>query len=75
MRERGILELMGQTLLPNSEFTDYTDDGVDMTLVRHFLSLTPAERLEMAEDLSEFVAEIRRLNGLPEIPEHTENPA
>ncbi len=29
--------------------TDYSEDGVDLTLIRWFLSLTPAERLEYAQ--------------------------
>ena len=28
----------------------YSDDGVDLTLIRWMLSLTPAERLEFLED-------------------------
>ncbi|HEX5431761.1 MAG TPA: hypothetical protein VFW83_07335 [Bryobacteraceae bacterium] len=29
--------------------TDYSEDGVDLTLIRWFLSLTPAERLAFVE--------------------------
>jgi hypothetical protein len=28
---------------------DYSDDGVDLTLIRWMLSLTPAERLEVLQ--------------------------
>ena len=41
---RTVAEVMtpdGQTPL-----TDYSEDGVDLTLIRWFLSLTPAERLQ-----------------------------
>jgi hypothetical protein len=44
--------------------TDYSEDGVDLTLIRWFLSLTPAERLEYVEQHVNDVHAIRRLNGL-----------
>jgi hypothetical protein len=31
------------------EQSGYSEDGVDLTLIRWMLSLTPAERLEVAE--------------------------
>ena len=43
--------------------TDYSDDGVDLTLIRWFLSLTPAERLEFHDDRIQDVLAIRALNG------------
>ena len=46
------------------ELKDYSEDGVDLTLVRWFLSLTPAERLTYLEQHSGDILEIRRLNGL-----------
>jgi hypothetical protein len=54
---------------PNSEYTDYSEDGVDMTLIRWMLALTPAERLAVAQDCANFVLETRRLNGVPELSE------
>ncbi|HEY3743250.1 MAG TPA: hypothetical protein VGL53_25565 [Bryobacteraceae bacterium] len=30
--------------------TDYSEDGVDLTLIRWMLSLTPAERLRVLEE-------------------------
>jgi hypothetical protein len=30
--------------------TDYSEDGVDLTLIRWMLSLTPAERLECLQN-------------------------
>lgn len=42
---------------------DYSEDGVDLTLIRWMLSLTPSERLEFLEErLNEIVA-IRELNA------------
>jgi hypothetical protein len=55
----------------NSEFTDYNEEGVDLTLIRAMLALTPAERLEMLDDMVNFVRETRRLNGIVELPEDT----
>ncbi len=34
---------------------DYSDDGVDLTLVRWMLSLTPAERLEALQQYVDFM--------------------
>lgn len=42
--------------------TDYSEDGVDLTLVRWFLSLTPAERLSFHERHINRILAIRRLN-------------
>ena len=43
--------------------TDYAEDGVDLTLIRWFLSLTPTERLEMLEDHVNSIQAIWKLNG------------
>ncbi|HYL38102.1 MAG TPA: hypothetical protein VEV17_19450 [Bryobacteraceae bacterium] len=42
---------------------DYSADGVDLSLIRWMLSLTPAERLEFAEDRANDILAIRALNG------------
>ncbi len=42
---------------------DYSEDGVDLTLIRWTLSLTPAERLEFLSDRIEDILAIRALNG------------
>jgi len=44
--------------------TDYSEDGVDLTLIRWFLSLTPAERLEFLQRQVNAILEIRELNGI-----------
>jgi hypothetical protein len=46
------------------DLTDYSEDGVDLTLIRAFLSLTPAERLDYLQDQVDDILEIRRLNGI-----------
>jgi len=43
--------------------TDYSPEGVDLTLIRWFLSLTPAERLDALQDHVEDVLAIRELNA------------
>ena len=40
-----------------------SDDGIDVSLIRWMLSLTPAERLEFLEDQINAILEIRELNG------------
>lgn len=43
--------------------TDYSPDGVDLTLIRWMLSLTPAERLEFLEQRVNDILAIRELNA------------
>jgi len=40
----------------------YSADGVDLTLIRWMLSLTPSERLDVLEGFAESMAEIRARN-------------
>ena len=42
---------------------DYNDDGIDLTVIRWMLSLTPAERLKFLEERIADVAAIRALNA------------
>jgi len=42
---------------------DYSDDGVDLSLIRWMLSLTPEERLRFAEQFANSVLRIRELNA------------
>jgi hypothetical protein len=42
---------------------DYSEDGVDLTLIRWTLSLTPAERLSFLEQRIAEVLAIRALNA------------
>jgi hypothetical protein len=46
------------------DLTDYSEDGLDLTLIRWFLSLTPAERLDYLQEHLNAILEIRRLNGM-----------
>ena len=42
---------------------EYSDDGVDLTLIRWMLSLTPRERLQFLEDRINDVLKIRERNA------------
>ena len=46
----------------------YSDDGVDLTLIRWMLSLTPAERLEALQRYVDSVATIRARNSQARLP-------
>ena len=43
--------------------TDYSEDGVDLTLIRWMLSLTPAERLQFLQRQVNRILAIRELNA------------
>ncbi len=42
---------------------DRSEDGVDVSLIRWMLSLTPGERLEILQDHLNSILEIRELNA------------
>jgi hypothetical protein len=43
--------------------TEYSEDGVDLTLIRWFLTLTPAERLQYLQRQINAIEQIRDLNA------------
>ena len=47
----------------------YGSDGVDVTLIRWMLSLTPAERLAVLQDFQDFIWEVNAANA-PESKPH-----
>jgi hypothetical protein len=47
----------------NAPLPDYSEDGVDLSLIRWMLSLTPRERLEFLEDRINDILVIRELNA------------
>jgi hypothetical protein len=51
--------------MPEDEnsLTDYSEEGVDLTLIRWMLSLTPAERLQLAQKYASRIVLIRKLNA------------
>ena len=46
----------------------YGSDGVDVTLIRWMLSLTPAERLAVLQDFTDFIWEVRTANSTKSEP-------
>jgi hypothetical protein len=40
----------------------FSDDGVDLTLIRWMLSLTPAERLDVLQRYAEGIVSVRNAN-------------
>ncbi len=47
----------------SSSVPTHNADGVDLTLIRWMLTLTPVERVEYIQGLVESLEEIRELNG------------
>jgi hypothetical protein len=47
-------------MTPQPEYAD----GVDVSLIRWSLSLTPRERIEYLQGLIDFFAEVRKRNGI-----------
>jgi hypothetical protein len=46
-----------------AQHSEYSEDGVDVSLIRWMLSLTPAQRLELLDERVEEILAIRRLNA------------
>lgn len=46
-----------------NRLTDYSQDGVDLTLIRWMLSLTPQERLRFLEQRTNDILAIRERNA------------
>jgi hypothetical protein len=46
----------------------YSDDGVDLTLIRWMLSLTPAQRLEALQQYADSVLNVRAWNSETRLP-------
>lgn len=44
---------------PTSQASDYAEDGVDVSLIRAFLAMTPAQRLEFVDDRQSDLDRIR----------------
>ena len=49
----------------------YGSDGVDLSLIRWMLSLTPAERLAVLQDFTDFVWEAATANSAESKPRDT----
>jgi hypothetical protein len=46
----------------------YGSNGVDVTLIRWMLSLTPAERLAVLQDFADFIEEVKAANATQSAP-------
>jgi hypothetical protein len=51
----------------------HSDDGVDLTLIRWMLSLTPAQRLEALQQYADSVLNIRAWNSETRLSPYTAN--
>jgi hypothetical protein len=49
--------------IDDAPLPEYSEDGVDVTLIRWMLSLTPRERLQFLEDRINDVLKIRERNA------------
>jgi hypothetical protein len=45
---------------------EYDSNGVDLTLIRWMLTLTPVERIEHIQQAADSLEELRSLNGISE---------
>lgn len=45
---------------PRPDEPAYSEDGVDLTLIRWFLTLTPGERLDYLQNFASTILEMRR---------------
>jgi hypothetical protein len=48
----------------------YSEDGVDLTLIRAMLALTPAQRLELLQSHANAIWSIRRAAGDPRFSDY-----
>ena len=58
----GFMVDSGQDAAAPATLLDYSEDRVDLTLIRWMLSLTPAERLSFHEERINEILAIRELN-------------
>ena len=54
---------MERNELAQPETSEYSAEGIDLTLIRWMLSLTPAERLQVLQRFVNSVEEIRAQNA------------
>jgi hypothetical protein len=51
----------------------YDSSGVDVTLIRESLAMTPAERLDMLESMVEFFEDVWKRNGIEPVLSNPED--
>ena len=59
-----------RTRHPPGTLPAFSEDGVDLTLIRWMLSLTVEERLQLLEDHAAFAWELRHANPSVQVPQH-----
>jgi len=59
--------------LPASESV-YNEDGVDLSLIRWMLALTPLQRLMVAQGFAQSLQRVRYGRATAQIPENLERP-
>lgn len=65
-----VSEQPGHNHLPDApRFAEQNADGVDLTLIRENLKLTPLERVRKAERLRQHVLRIHKLAGIRRDPD------
>jgi hypothetical protein len=60
MEQKGQQGYAQENPFAQEEFSSYSEDGVDLTLIRWMLSLTPTERLKV---LQQNIRSVMRLRG------------
>jgi len=58
----------------DSNWPAYSEDGVDLTLIRWMLSLTPAERLATLQQYVDSVLSVSAWNSETRLPANPANP-
>jgi len=48
---------------PPPELPAYSEDGIDLTLIRWMLSMTPEERLQAVQECANSILRIREMNA------------
>ncbi len=56
--------VMSERTEPEFPLPEYSEDGVDLSLIRWMLSLSPAERLQFVQNHNNALLAIRELNDL-----------
>jgi hypothetical protein len=59
MNEPSPQPIIGEPYTPDYEEPPYSEDGVDLTLIRWMLSLTPLERLKAAQTATRSVMRLK----------------
>ena len=71
----GLFAIVNTDLRNTTKFSEslpaFSDDGVDLTLIRWMLSLTADERLQQLEDHAAFAQDLRDANTTIQLPKYS----